>query len=132
MQNQTGLPRRSRSTSGGYGAAPEPWECLPTMKNEQTPRKLQPEVDRRIDVIRRRMDKIDARLVALLNERARCAQDIGDLKEQVDMEVYQPSREIEVLAHVRDENLGPRNGDAITRLFEQIIDEARRLERTPK
>ena len=102
------------------------------MNDKQPPRQLQPEVDRQIDVIRRRMDKIDARLVALLNERARCAQDIGDLKDQVDMEVYQPSREIEVLAHVRNENLGPLNGDAITRLFERIIDEARRLERTPK
>ena len=102
------------------------------MSDKQSPSELQAEVDRQIEVIRQRMDESDARLVALLNERANCAKALGDLKDQVGMEVYQPNREIEVLAHVRSENRGPLTGDAITRLFERIIDEARRLERTPK
>ena len=46
------------------------------------------------------------------------------------LEVYQPAREIEVLKHVRSQNDGPLEADAITRLFERIIDEARRLERS--
>ncbi len=76
------------------------------------------------------MDDLDARLVALLNERANCANEIGRLKHTMGMEVYQPDREIEVLKHVRSVNGGPLDGDAITRLFERIIDEARRLERS--
>lgn len=91
---------------------------------------LRADVDRRISEIRVRMDDLDARLVALLNERASCAREIGHLKDQVGLEVYQPDREIEVLKHVRDQNSGPLDGDAITRLFERIIDEARRLERS--
>jgi chorismate mutase len=87
------------------------------------------DVDRRIAEIRKRMDAIDARLVALLNERASCAAEIGLLKDTVGLEVYQPGREIEVLRHVRSQNGGPLDADAITRLFERIIDEARRLER---
>ena len=87
-------------------------------------------VDRRIGEIRGRMDELDSELVRLLNERASCAKDIGRLKETVGMEVYQPEREIEVLKHVRSRNDGPLEADAITRLFERIIDEARRLERS--
>ncbi len=45
------------------------------------------------------------------------------------MEIYQPSREEAVLRHVREVNAGPLDSDAIARLFERIIDEARRLER---
>ena len=45
------------------------------------------------------------------------------------METYQPTREEDVLAHVRGVNEGPLANDAITRVFERIIDESRRLER---
>ncbi len=54
---------------------------------------------------------------------------IGALEETVEMEIYQPSREEAVLKHVRETNAGPLDSDAIARLFERIIDEARRLER---
>ena len=87
-------------------------------------------VEREITKVRNRMDELDARLVALLNERASCAQEIGRLKDTVGLKVYQPQREREVLSHVRSENTGPLDGEAITRLFERIIDEARRLERS--
>ena len=76
------------------------------------------------------MDELDVKLVTLLNERATYAMEIGRLKDTVGLEVYQPEREIEVLKHVRSRNDGPLEADAITRLFERIIDEARRLERS--
>ena len=88
------------------------------------------EVDQRITEIRNRMDELDGRLVALLNERATCASEIGCLKDLVGLEIYQPDREIEVLKNVRSLNKGPLQGDAVARLFERIIDEARRLERS--
>jgi chorismate mutase len=88
------------------------------------------EVDRAITKIRQRMDTLDAQLVALLNERASCARDIGLLKHTVGLEVYQPDRETEVLNHVRGHNQGPLDAGAVTRVFERIIDESRRLERT--
>ncbi|MEE2792552.1 MAG: chorismate mutase [Acidobacteriota bacterium] len=88
------------------------------------------EVDQRIAEIRNRMDELDGRLVALLNERASCASEIGHLKDLVGLEIYQPDREIEVLRNVRSQNNGPLAGDAVARLFERIIDEARRLERS--
>lgn len=82
-----------------------------------------------IEALRRRIDELDARLVQLLNDRAGCALEIGRIKQALGMEIYQPDREREVLRHVRELNGGPLDAQAIVRLFERIIDEARRLER---
>ena len=83
----------------------------------------------RIEDLRRRIDELDAALVALLNERSACALAIGALKRELDLPVYQPDREKAVLANVRASNSGPLDAEAVSRLFERIIDEARRLER---
>jgi chorismate mutase-like protein len=82
-----------------------------------------------IDALRKQIDEIDARLVELLNARAACAVEIGQIKERAGMPVYQPAREAEVLENVRAANKGPLDHAALTRLFERVIDEARRLER---
>lgn len=83
-----------------------------------------------LDDLRRDIDRVDEVLVRLLNERARCACEIGRLKKQLGVDVYQPEREKQVLEHVRGVAAeGPLGPDAIVRLFERIIDEARRLER---
>jgi chorismate mutase len=83
-----------------------------------------------IAALRDEIDRIDAELVVLLNRRAAQALEIGRIKRTLQMEIYQPSREEAVLRHVRGLNPGPLDSDAVARLFERIIDEARRLERT--
>ena len=60
---------------------------------------------------------------------AACAREIGHAKNLAGLEVYQPSREAEVLGHVQLIYMGPLDDEAVKRLFERIIDEARRLER---
>lgn len=82
-----------------------------------------------IDDWRRRIDEIDRKLVELLNERARCAMEIGRLKQQDRLPLYQPEREHEVLAGAEAANSGPLSHQAVRRLFERIIDEARTVER---
>jgi chorismate mutase len=85
---------------------------------------------RTLDELRKDIDRVDEVLVRLLNERARCACEIGALKKIEGLDVYQPEREKQVLEHVRSIACeGPLGPDAIGRLFERIIDEARRLER---
>jgi chorismate mutase len=78
---------------------------------------------------RRRMDEIDKKLVELLNERSQCALEIGRIKQQSNMPIYQPVREQEVLSNAEQNNKGPLTNAAIRRLFERIIDEARSAER---
>ena len=83
-----------------------------------------------LDDLRRDIDRVDEVLVRLLNERARCVCEVGRLKKECGVDVYQPEREKEVLAHVRSIAAeGPLGPEAVARLFERIIDEARRLER---
>ena len=85
---------------------------------------------RSLEELRKDIDRVDEVLVRLLNERARCACEIGRLKKELNIEVYQPDREKDVLRHVREVACeGPLGPDAIGRLFERIIDEARTLER---
>ena len=50
-----------------------------------------------LDDLRNDIDRVDEVLVRLLNERARCVCEIGRLKKQTNMEVYQPDREKQVL-----------------------------------
>lgn len=83
----------------------------------------------RLDDLRRRIDELDEMLVRLLSARAACALEIGREKKRQNMPIYQPGREAEVLEHVKGLNRGPLDDGAIRRLFERIIDEARRLER---
>jgi chorismate mutase len=78
---------------------------------------------------RRRIDEIDHKLVELLNERSRCALEIGKLKQAQNLPLYQPDREREVLENAERANPGPLSDAAVRRLFERIIDEARSAER---
>lgn len=82
-----------------------------------------------IDDLRRRIDQIDEQLVQLLSARAECALAVGRDKKAAGLDIYQPSREAEVLEHVQRVNPGPLDDEAVKRLFERVIDEARRLER---
>lgn len=88
------------------------------------------EVEADLGRIRGNIDEIDAVLVKLLNQRAKWALEIGEVKRGVGMAIYQPDREAQVLDRVRERNRGPLGNEAMRRLFERIIDESRRLERT--
>jgi chorismate mutase len=78
---------------------------------------------------RRRINEIDRKLVELLNERSRCAMEIGHIKQAAGIPLYQPDREKEVIANAESQNHGPLPDTAIRRLFERILDEARSVER---
>lgn len=83
-----------------------------------------------LEDLRKDIDRVDEVLVRLLNERARCACEIGRIKKTQNVEIYQPEREKQVLEHVKSVAAeGPLEPEAIARLFERIMDEARRLER---
>jgi chorismate mutase/prephenate dehydratase len=73
--------------------------------------------------IRKRINDIDERLQALINERATIAQQVGvakgDLGSAVDY--YRPEREAEVLRSVLERNKGPMRDEEMLRLFREIM-----------
>lgn len=85
-----------------------------------------------IEELRTRIDVIDEQLVRLLNVRVACAVEVGRIKHGLGLPIYQPDRETQVLRSVREAAAalaGPLTADAVVRIFERIIDEARRAER---
>ncbi|HKP95791.1 MAG TPA: chorismate mutase [Fibrobacteria bacterium] len=77
---------------------------------------------------RGRIDALNLRLLELMNERAKCAQAIAELKKKKMLPVYDPLREQQVFEAVLSRNQGPLSDEAIRRIFECIIAEHRRLE----
>lgn len=78
---------------------------------------------------RDRIDELDRAIVELFNQRAHCAHMIGRIKRLLDLPVYVPAREEQVIDNVVDDNAGPLDDEAVRRLYERIIDETRALER---
>ncbi|MDA0746437.1 MAG: chorismate mutase [bacterium] len=77
---------------------------------------------------RKKIDELNAQILDLLNRRAECALEVGKLKEAAGKPIYAPEREMAVLNALRELNAGPLSHEAVQRIFQQIIDEARRLE----
>ena len=85
-----------------------------------------------VEALRDEIDQIDEVIVRLLDRRARCAYAIGRVKYALKKPIYEPAREAAVLHHVREVNAalgGPLDGEAIGRLYERVMDEARRIQR---
>lgn len=87
------------------------------------------EAESELKRLRDAIDRVDEVLVKLLNQRAKYAVEIGELKGILGLPIYAPEREKEVLSHVEAVSQGPLDEPAVRRLFERIIDESRRVER---
>jgi chorismate mutase len=90
---------------------------------------MKPDLKQQLGQIRASIDALDQKAVKLLNQRAKYAIEIGEIKGLLSLPIYAPEREKEVLRHVEEACTGPLGGTAIRRLFERIIDESRRVER---
>jgi chorismate mutase len=79
-------------------------------------------------VRRQLIDAVDTRILALLNERACIVEQIGNIKQQANLPIYEPKREDLVFQNVLNNNTGPLTPDAVRRVFERIIDEMRKVQ----
>lgn len=83
----------------------------------------------KLDEFRVLIDDVDRRIVALLNERTRVVEEIGRVKKLSALPIYEPKREEQVFANILGHNGGPLSAEAVRRIFERIIDEARSIQR---
>lgn len=77
---------------------------------------------------RKKIDEIDLRLVEILNERAAAARQIGLIKRDTHLAVYEPGREKQIFENVRRANRGPLPDRDLVQLYERIIDVMRKLQ----
>lgn len=82
-----------------------------------------------LDEIRSRIDALDCSILGLLNERAKCAQEIGRLKRNANAPFYVPEREKAVFNKLMNANPGPLNEMAVRSIYREIISAIRDLEK---
>ncbi len=93
------------------------------------------EQEQKLNKIRDRIDSLDQQIQNLVNERARCAQEVAEVKlEYGDTEAnfYRPGREAQVLRKVIERNAGPLSGEEMARLFREIMSACLALEQPMK
>jgi len=82
-----------------------------------------------IDGFRKQIDLLDDTLLRIFNERAQIALEIGRIKKELGLAIFDPGREKRIFSRMKANNPGPLDDEAVGRLFERVIDESRRLER---
>ncbi|CDH76252.1 P-protein [Pseudomonas aeruginosa MH27] len=90
-----------------------------------------------LKALRLRIDSLDEKLLELISERARCAQDVARVKTQTLGEgeapvFYRPEREAWVLKHIMQLNKGPLDNEEVARLFREIMSSCLALEQPLK
>ena len=78
---------------------------------------------------RRRLDRLDARLLRLLNQRAMLALEIGRIKQRKKWPAFDARRETLVLRHIARANRGPLSDRAVQQIFQTILTQCRRRQR---
>ena len=77
---------------------------------------------------RKRIDELNDELIALLNKRATYATEIGKLKKQQGLPVFDATREQAVLEKVSSLTKGPLTPESIKNIFQVIMQETRKVE----
>ena len=85
--------------------------------------------DPELERLRREIDGIDDRLLALLNERARVVQAVGRLKQSRQTPVYEAGRERQIVDRLTRANPGPFPDRGLAPVFREVISATRSLER---
>ena len=78
---------------------------------------------------RKKIDDLDRKLAALLNERADAAAEIGRLKRNTNLPIYEPEREREVIANVQRASGGPLAARDLAQIYERIMDVMRSIQK---
>lgn len=87
--------------------------------------------------LRNRIDAIDDEIAQLIASRARCAQEVADVKQaslpdDAKILFYRPEREAQVLRRVMEKNQGPLSNEEMARLFREIMSACLALENPVK
>jgi len=88
------------------------------------------ELQKELAAVRSEIDGLDAELLRLLNQRAHCAQKVGEIKSRYGEigHIYRPEREAQVLRRIQDSNPGPLTDEYVTWFFREVMSACLSLE----
>ncbi len=79
---------------------------------------------------RKAIDKYDAQIVKLLNERTRHVLAIGEMKRKAGEEIYAPHRERAILQRICRRNQGPLTNESLRAIYREVMSSALSLEKS--
>jgi chorismate mutase/prephenate dehydratase len=87
-------------------------------------------LEQELAVARREIDALDAQLLELLNRRAQCARQVGEIKARHGAagHTYRPEREAQVLRRLQEMNQGPLPDESVTCFFREVMSACLSLE----
>jgi len=85
-----------------------------------------------IKVLRKKVDKLDSKIVGLLNQRANLTKVIVRLKSKIKKGIYSPEREKQILKRIADLNKGPLSDSALEAVYREIMSSSLFLEKPLK
>ncbi|MBT9137541.1 MAG: P-protein [Syntrophomonadaceae bacterium] len=74
-----------------------------------------------LEELRNQIDKIDARILELLNKRTEAAVEIGRIKLKKKKKYYVPGREKEICQRLLKKNKGPLSDELVKGIYQQIM-----------
>lgn len=81
-----------------------------------------------LNQVRQELGKKDLEILRLLNERARLSREVGRIKAQEGLEIYDPSQECRVYDRLKEANEGPLPDSALDRIYREILSSSRDLQ----
>lgn len=85
-----------------------------------------------IALLRKEIDRLDSKIVELINERAKIVLKIGEIKKQNRAQVYAPNREQEVYSRITSQNKGPLTNDCLMAIYRELMAGSLALEKAIK
>ena len=82
-----------------------------------------------MEKLRDKIDELDAKLLEMLNDRAKCVMKIGEIKQKEKTDVLVPQRETALLERLISINNGPMTNEMVLHIFQEIIDTLKQLQR---
>jgi chorismate mutase / prephenate dehydratase len=85
------------------------------------PRSESVAASKELGTYRTKIDRLDQKLVDLLNDRAKLVVEVGELKRGSDTPIYAPHREAQVLERALERNDGPLPGRTIEGIYRELM-----------
>ena len=78
--------------------------------------------------LRQQIDTLDATLLATLNQRAKVAEQVGEIKRQEGTPFFRPDRVAQVIEKIKAANAGPLKGEHVAAIWREIMSACLALE----
>ena len=85
-----------------------------------------------LDGLRKKIDRLDSKILRLINQRAKISLAIGRLKAKAKQPVYSPDRESKIISRLSKINNGPVSSGSLTAIYREIMSSSLSLEKPLK